>query len=58
MFEGDRWVLERSSFGFYEGLDMITRKWRYSRLLTVEPDGKMDPSGLAGFVKAMHSLTS
>ncbi len=56
--EGDGWVLEPSSFSFYEGLDTITKKWGYAGQLTVEPDGRMDPSGLAGFVKAMHSLTS
>ncbi len=56
--EGDGWVLERSSFSFYEGLDTITKKWGYTGLLTVEPDDRMDRSGLAGFVKAMHSLTS
>ncbi len=56
--EGDGWVLEPSSFSFYEGLDTITKKWEYAGLLTVEPDGRMDRSGLAGFVEAMHSLTS
>ncbi len=56
--EGDGWVLEQSSFGFYEGLDTITKTWEYAGLLTVEPDGRIDRSDFTGFVKAMRSLTS
>jgi len=54
--EGDRWVLDRSSFSFYEALDRIRYKWKYSGLCTVEPDGSMDSSYFDNFVKAMKSL--
>jgi sugar phosphate isomerase/epimerase len=54
--EGDRWILDRSGFGFYEALDRIRNGWGYSGLLTVEPEGGMDKPCFEGFVKAMRSL--
>lgn len=54
--EGDKWVLDCSSFGFYEALDRIKNKWKYSGLFTVEPEGKMNSSSFQSFVKAMRSL--
>lgn len=52
----DRWFLDSSSFGFYEALDLIRNKWKYSGLVTVEPEGKRDRSIFDSFVKAMRSL--
>lgn len=52
--KGDRWFLE--SFGFYEALDLIQKEWKYSGLLTVEPEGKRDRSLFSSFVNAMKSL--
>lgn len=52
----DRWFLNSSSFGFYEALDLIRNRWKYPRLLTVEPEGKRNRSLFNSFVKAMHSL--
>ena len=54
--EGDQWVLDKSSFSFYEALDIIRYKWKYSGLCTVEPDSSMDSSHFDNFVKAMKSL--
>lgn len=54
--EGSRWFLDQSSFGFYEALDKIKNQWRYSGLLTVEPEGPRDSSLFRGFLEAMHSL--
>jgi sugar phosphate isomerase/epimerase len=54
--EGDRWVSEQSSFSFYEAIDVITKKWNYTGPLTLEPDGRMNPSETLGFLKAMRSL--
>jgi len=56
--QADRWVAERSSFNFYDTTDTITQKWKYVGPLTLEPDGRMDLSDTAGFLKAMHSLAS
>lgn len=52
----DRWFLNSSNFGFYEALDLIRNRWKYSGLLTVEPEGKRDKSLFNSFVKAMQSL--
>jgi len=54
--ELDRWVLDRSTFGLYEALYTIMTKWKYSGLLTMEPEGKMDSSCFENFLKAMISL--
>ena len=54
--EADRWVMERSSFGFYEALNRIVCDWRYAELLTVEPEGKIDGSMFGNFIEAMRSL--
>lgn len=52
----DRWFLNSSNFGFYEALDLIRNRWKYSGLLTVEPEGKRNKSLFNSFVKAMLSL--
>lgn len=52
----DRWFLNSSNLGFYETLDLIRNRWKYSGLLTVEPEGKRDRSLFNSFVKAMKSL--
>lgn len=52
--KGDRWFLSDSSFDFYEALDRIKNKWKYSGLLTVEPESKID--SFLNFVRAMKSL--
>ena len=52
--KGDRWFLSDSSFDFYEALDRIKNKWKYSDLLTVEPEGKI--GSFLNFVKALKSL--
>lgn len=52
----DRWFLNNSNLGFYEALDLIRNRWKYSGLLTVEPEGKRDTSLFNSFVKAMKSL--
>ena len=54
--ENDRWVLDRSSFGFYEALDKIRNDWKYEGLLTMEPEGKIDAALMGSFFKAMRSL--
>lgn len=52
----DRWFLNSSNFGFYEALDLIRNRWKYSGILTVEPEGKRDKSLFNSFVKAMRTL--
>ena len=37
-------AMECSSFDFYEVLNRIRLKWRYSRLLTIEPEGRFEGS--------------
>jgi len=54
--EGGRWVLDRSSFSFYQALDRIRNKWKYSGLLTLEPEGSIDSSCFNDFVIAMKAL--
>ncbi len=51
-----KWVLERSDFDFYEALNKIRKKWGYSGLLTVEPEGRIDGSLFEKFLEAMHTL--
>jgi sugar phosphate isomerase/epimerase len=55
--ENDRWVLDRSNFGFYEALNKIRNEWKYEGLLTMEPEGKINASLIGSFFKAMRSLT-
>ena len=52
----NRWVMERSDLSFYESLDKIRNDWKYPRLLTVEPEGRIDESLFKSFLQAMHSL--
>lgn len=54
--EKDRWVLDRSDFGFYEALNKIRNDWKYEGLLTMEPEGKINASLIGSFFKAMRSL--
>jgi len=54
--EGDGWVLDGSSISFHEALDRIRNKWKYSGLLTLEPEGGIQRSSFAYFVEAMRSL--
>jgi sugar phosphate isomerase/epimerase len=54
--EADRWIMERSSFDFYEALNRIVRDWKYVGLLTVEPEGKINGSMFGNFIEAMRSL--
>jgi sugar phosphate isomerase/epimerase len=54
--EGDRWILDRSSFGFCEALDKIKNEWGYAGLLTVEPEGGINSSHFKSFLKAMSFL--
>ena len=54
--EADQWVMGRSSFSFYEALNRIVRDWKYTGLLTVEPEGKIDGSMFRNFIEAMGSL--
>jgi len=54
--EGDRWVLDHSSFGFYEALDRIRNEWKYLGLLTVEPEGTINGALFGDFLNAMRSL--
>lgn len=54
--EGDRWVLDRSSFSFYEALDRIKNEWGYLGLFTIEPEGGIHSSRFKSFVKAMSIL--
>jgi sugar phosphate isomerase/epimerase len=51
-----KWFLERSSFDFYEALNKIRDDWKYSGLLTVEPEGRIDGSLFRSFLRAMRSL--
>jgi len=54
--ERERWVLDRSSFSFYEALDRIRNEWGYSGLFTLEPEGGIRSSCFNNFVIAMSSL--
>jgi len=52
-----KWTLDDSTIRFYEVLQMIRDKWKYSGILTVEPGrGLRDSSSLQDFLKAMRSL--
>ncbi|MEM3746829.1 MAG: hypothetical protein QXN67_05100 [Thermoproteota archaeon] len=54
--EEDKWVLENSSFCFYEALNKIKKDWKYQGLLTMEPDGRFDSSSFHNFIEAMKTL--
>jgi sugar phosphate isomerase/epimerase len=54
--DGNRWLMEKSNFDFYETLTKIRNDWGYSGLLTLEPEGPMDQSNMDGFLEAMRSL--
>jgi hypothetical protein len=52
----NRWSLKRSTLDFYESLNRIRNDWKYSGLLTVEPEGRIDESLFRSFLQAMRSL--
>jgi sugar phosphate isomerase/epimerase len=52
----DKWILERSSYGFYDALRRLVREWRYEGLLTIEPEGMLDGSRFDEFIRAMKTL--
>jgi len=54
--EEEKWILDQSSFDFYEALDKIKNVWRYSGLFTIEPEGNMDSSCFRRFVRSVNSL--
>lgn len=56
--EGNRWAIDRSSFSFYEALNKIGDNWKYTGLLTVEPEGKIEGKFFENFLEAMRSLKS
>ncbi len=47
---------DNSSLDFYGILEKIRTHWGYSRLLTMEPDGKLDSSRFDSFLRALLSL--
>ncbi len=47
---------DNSSLSFCEVLKTIRKKWNYSRLLTMEPDGALDGSRFDSFLEALRSL--
>jgi len=52
----NRWALESSGLDFYESLNKIRNDWKYTGLLTVEPEGRIDGSLFRSFLQAMRSL--
>jgi len=54
--KGERWVLNNSSFSFYEALETIKNKWKYQGPLTVEPEGGTTSPNFENFLEAMKSL--
>ncbi|MGC9201162.1 MAG: sugar phosphate isomerase/epimerase family protein [Thermoproteota archaeon] len=52
----NKWILDQSSFGFYEALNKIKNNWRYRGLLTMEPDGRLNSSCFHNFIEAMKTL--
>lgn len=55
--DGERWVIDRSSFDFYEGLKKITHNWKYEGLLTLEREGTLNSSHFNDFVRATGDLS-
>jgi hypothetical protein len=53
-----KWVLEGSSFDFYEALEKLKDEWGYKGLLTIEPEGGIDSSCFDNFAKAMETIRS
>jgi sugar phosphate isomerase/epimerase len=56
--EGKRWLLDRSSFSFYEAVNKIKNEWGYKGLLTVEREGTLNSLNFSDFVEAMKHLRS
>jgi hypothetical protein len=52
----DKWILDRSSFDFYEALEKLRQKWKYRGLLTVEPEGEINGTLFESFLKAMRTI--
>jgi sugar phosphate isomerase/epimerase len=52
----DKWILDRSSFDFYEALNKLTHKWKYEGLLTVEPEDAINGKLFKSFTKAMRTI--
>lgn len=53
-----KWILDRSSFDFYEALNILKDDWGYKGLLTIEPEGAINSSCFNNFVKAMETIRS
>jgi hypothetical protein len=56
--EENKWVLKHSDFGFYEALNKIRKQWKYSGLLTVEPEGEREGPLFKRFLEAMRTLNT
>ena len=54
--EGRAWVLDGAPFDFYQALRAIRDEWRYTGLLTMEPNGLRE-GDLDSFAAAMASLS-
>jgi sugar phosphate isomerase/epimerase len=53
-----KWVLEGSSFDFYQALKKLKYEWGYDGLLTIEPEGKIDSSCFDNFATAVETIRS
>ena len=51
-----KWILDRSSYGFYDALRKLLHDWKYQGLLTVEPEGALDSSRFDDFISAMKTF--
>ncbi|MFX1568144.1 MAG: hypothetical protein ACFFCV_07235 [Promethearchaeota archaeon] len=56
ILKGKRWILERSSYSFYEVLDMIINEWNYNGLLTIEPEGGLIRASWEDLIEAISSI--
>ena len=54
--ESDQWGIYHAPFTFYETLELLQKKWNYSGILTVEPEGGLKHAKWADFSAAMTSL--
>jgi len=53
---GEKWLLDSERFDFYGILEKMRKRWSYSGLLTLEPDGQLDSLRFDSFLKALLSL--
>ena len=54
--EAKQWAIHNAPFKFYDAVDLLRKRWKYKRLMTVEPEGGLKQAKWSDFAAAMSTL--